>query len=72
MAGIITILAALIPFAIWIIKIRYATKTDPKNELSAARNENAKTVALGTDADVNALLERRIDRVRPSNVNPVG
>lgn len=70
MAGLITILAALVPFVIWLWQRHDAAKDDPRNKLSAAKDENSKTVALGSAADVNALLTDRLDRVRPQNPNP--
>lgn len=59
------IAAALAPvFAKWVLR-RWAAKDDPKNQLRAQKDENAKAI-LDTDTDpLNRLLDDRINRVQP-------
>lgn len=67
-----TILAALVPFigalapvlAQWILR-RWEAKADPKGQIAEQKSENAQAVVADDPVAINALLDKRLNRVSP-------
>jgi len=63
-ASIITILAALIPFAIWLYKRRAAVNDDPWEQHEKHREQIAKEIIHNDEAAANRSLDEDLDRLQ--------
>lgn len=66
-AGIIAILAALIPLVVFLVRRRIAKKDDPKVQLQKANDETDKMVATGNADALNTLLDDDLRGVPDEN-----
>lgn len=69
-AGIIAILAALIPFVIWLWKRAAAKKDDPNEKSEVMREQMAKAILKGDPERVNILLDDKLNRLHNLQNNP--
>lgn len=66
MGGILTILAALIPFVIWLWKRRAARKDDPRTQHEERLTQIDRAIAKSDGDSVNRQLDDSLQRLRDS------
>ena len=62
-AAILTILAALIPFGIWLYRRRAAENDDPQAQHEKHREQIAKEILRNDEASANRSLDDDLDRL---------
>lgn len=62
--AILGILAALVPFAIWLYKRHAATQVDPQQQHENHREEIAKEIVRNDESSANRSLDADLDKLR--------
>ena len=70
--AILTILAALIPFGIWLYRRRAAENDDPQEQHEKHRAQIAKEIIRNDEASANRSLDDDLDRLHSLEKGPRG
>jgi hypothetical protein len=68
--SLLTILAALLPFAIWLYKRHAAIEADPIQQYEEHREQIAKEILRSDEAAANRSLDDDLDRLRALQSDP--